>query len=178
MNYGRNFGIRRLDDKLATREARFRTPLTGDLTQGMLVAIDPATAGHLKVAANNADVTPGFTGLLIYEDVWVRSIYEPDIPVLDSFSYGLVKNDKQAQLVTGPGIKFWLKNTLEDDRTDGRVIPAVTVLGSLASRAVGDVLVWNGSEYVPSAAGTAHAVATITALDNTGDGYVEAVLLK
>jgi hypothetical protein len=180
-NYGKNFGFRWIDDKSATRQSRYRmsatVPGSGHYQVGSLVTLDPAHEGFLAVAGANADLVPGLTGLLISEDEFIRSIYETDI--LDSFSYGQVKPGKQVQLVTGPGVKVWLKNTVEDDRLDGRIIPAVTVLGSLAGRAIGDVLVWDGSKYVPSAAGTAHAVATITAIDNsdTSQGYCEAVLL-
>ena len=186
-NYGLNFGVRRMDDKNVTREARLRTPSAAPSTnggyflQGQLVQQDPNNPGYMMVSGPNTALIPGVVGLLISEDIWLRSIYEVDREGLDTFQMGLVKPNKQAQIVNGQGAKVWFKNTTAQTRPDGRVVAAVTMLGSMTGAVAGSsVLVWNGSQYNAAASGTSGAVATITYIDNTDptQPYCEAVLLS
>jgi hypothetical protein len=185
-NYGLNFGFRWLDDNRARKEARLRTPAAGGpFQQGSLVEYDAANPGFMKLAPASAPMVPGVCGLLVSEEVWIRSIYEADREGLDTFQIGVVKPNQQAQVVNGSGSKIWLRNSVAQTRADGRVIAAVQVVTGLATAVVGSsVLVWDGGKYVASAAGTAGGVATVTYVSGAPDqptadasGYCEAVLL-
>jgi len=172
-DYGLNFGFRRSDESVRSSEGRLRTPATGAvLLQGTLVTIDPANPGFLKVAAANAPVVPGVTGLLVQEE-FDRSIYESDR--VDSFVLGLTKKNRLSVITTGAGTKFWLANTAAQNRADGRSIAAVTMF-SATGIALGDSIGWDGAKYVKADGTTVKPVATVTFLDTTA-GRLEAVLV-
>lgn len=168
-NYGLNFGFRRSGGDAATREGRYRVPTAGSFRIGDLVAIDDAKPGFIKKADAGAGVIPGVSGFLIQHDAWVSSIYEP--AEVDSHGKGKARGGNLCTIWSGPGIKFWLRNTAAENQWDGRSISAVTVV-DLAGVAVGDELEWDGSKYVKQASGT--AVARVV---EVGDSHVEAVLL-
>ena len=177
-DYGLNFGFRRSDESVLTREGRFRTPAAGTLWQGMAVVIDPSNAGDLAVGSANEPLVTGFSGLLIQEAVHIRSVYEQ--PEVDSFDLGAVRNAQQAQFVFGAGAKVWFQNTPAQTREDGRSISAVTVVNVTGLTAVGDTLGWGGTNWVQSDGGTTTPDwFKITALDlgTAGSEYIEAVLL-
>lgn len=172
-DYGLNFGFRRSNE--AVREGRQSVPAAGTFKQGDLVQIDPDTPGFLKHAAAATAIAPGFVGLLIQEEGWDFSIYETSI--VDSYTRGSVRNSRLAAIWTGAGVKVWLKNTAGVTRADGRVISAVDVV-VLTAVAVGDILKWDGTKYVKSAATDPldDGVMRVTAI--SGTDYCEAVLLK
>jgi hypothetical protein len=165
-DYGKNFGFRRSEP--AVREGRLGVPATGDFLQGDIVTYDPAAPGKLKRAAAGAPVVGGFTGLLIQEEGWDVSVFGAQVH--DSNNKGKALNGKPAVLMTGAGLKVWLKNTAEVNY-HGRVFPAVTRV-NLTGVAIGDELQWTGSAYAKKSTGA--GVLRVTAI---GDGYVEAVLL-
>lgn len=173
-DYGLNFGFRRSDESVAVREGRYKTPASGSaLLLGTLVSIDTASAGFLKQAVSAAPVVPGFTGLLVQEEIWDRSIYEAQR--VDSFSLGVAKANRLSAIWTGAGVKFWLKNTASQTRADGRVIPAVTMF-TATSVAAGRGLAWDGTFWIDVSSPTAAtAIATVLSYDST-NGYIEAVL--
>lgn len=166
-DYGKNFGFRRSEP--AVREGRLGVPATGDFNQGDLVTYDPANPGKLRRAAAGEGVVGGYTGLLIQEEGWDVSAFGP--PVVDSNNKGKVLNGKPAVIMTGAGLKVWLKNTAAVTY-HGRTFPAVTRFVATGVTAVGQELEWNGTAYAIKGTGT--AVLRVTAI---GDGYVEAVLL-
>lgn len=173
-DYGRNFGFRRSDESVAVREGRFKTPAGGSaLLLGTVVSIDTASPGYLKQAVASAPIVPGFTGILVQEEIWDRSIYEAQR--VDSFSLGIAKPNRLAAIWTGAGTKFWLHNTGSQTRADGRSISAVTMF-TATSVAVGRGLAWDGTYWVDVASPTATtAIATVTYYDST-NGRLEAVL--
>ena len=173
--YGLNFGFLRSDESVRVSEGRIKTPATGaPLLIGTLVTMDPATPGYLKVAPANAPIVSGFTGLLIQEEAWDRSIYERQN--VDSFALGVCKPNRLSVITTGAGTKVWFKNTPAQTRADGRVIDAVQMFVP-ASIVIGGGLAWNGTRYIFVAAGDPTQVATVTFFDST-KGLVEAVLTR
>lgn len=175
-DYGLNFGFRRSDESYRSSEGRFRTPATGPvLLQGSAVTIDPANPGFMKVAASNAPLVPGVTGLLIQEDAMFGSIYAQDVANYDSTNLGVTKPNRLAVITTGAAVKVWFKNTGAQARIDGRNISAVTV-ANLTGVALGDTMGWNGTTWVKVTSADA-AWMTVTSV-NTASGYFEGVLLK
>lgn len=175
-NYGLNFGFRRSDESMATREGRLKTPATGTFRQGMWVSQDPAADGYLKAAAADAPGEPGVTGLLIQEEAHFNSVYGADTAGFDSFSsrLGVAKNETRSAIWTGAGLKVWFKNTLGSTRADGRVIAAVTMV-DFTGLVLGDYLKWDGTKYVEGTA--ANAAFKITKID-AANTYLEAVVLR
>lgn len=165
-DYGKNFGFRRSEPSY--REGRLGVPDTGDFRQGDLVTLDPDEPGKLKHAEAGDPVVGGYTGLLIQEEGWDVSTF--GVPVVDSNNKGVVLNGKQAVIMTGAGLKIWLRNT-DEVSYHGRTFPAVERFDDTGV-ALGGELEWDGEKYV--AGGTGAAVLRVTAI---GDGYIEAVLL-
>lgn len=175
-DYGLNFGFRRSDETMAIREGRLKVPSTGTFVQGECVVFDPANPGFLKRAAANEAAVPGYSGMLIQEEAWDRSIYGTQ--VVDSFSLHEVLNNRLATIWSGAGTKVWFKNTPAQTRVDGRVIPARGLLADPTTLAVGDRLGWDGTRYaeVSGLAGAptnAHFIVTLA----NGVDYAEAVRL-
>jgi hypothetical protein len=177
-NYGLNFGFLRSDESSrSAAEGRFKTPAGSALRLGTMVEIDPATPGYLKASASNAAAVTGFSGLLLQELEFDRSIYESDASMLDSFQMGVAKPNRLAVITSGAGTKVWLKNTAGVTRADGRVISAVTVVGSPATLVVGDTLGWDGSKWVKNDATVTEKVMKVTSV-TASKLLVEAVLIK
>lgn len=166
-DYGLNFGFRRSEP--AVKEGRLSVPLTGDFRQGDLVTYDPANIGFLKHAAANSPAQGGFTGLLIQEEGWDVSAF--GAPVVDTFSKGKALNGKPTTIVTGAGLKVWLKNTPAQTRWDGRAIPAVTVV-DLTGVVVGDFLAWDGDSWARTVTDASGAMR----VTSVGTDSIEAVL--
>lgn len=172
-DYGRNFGFRRSDETMAIREGRQKVPASGTYRQGECVVIDPANPGFLKRGVANQACIPGYSGMLVQEEIWDRSIYGRQ--TLDSFALDEVMNSRLATIWSGSGIKVWFRNTAAQTRADGRVIPAAGLLASPATIAVGDYLGWNGTQWAEVADGpAAHFIVTLS----NGLDYVEATRLK
>lgn len=171
-DYGLNFGFRRSDESMATREGRFKTPTTGDrLKQGVAVEIDPANPGYLKVSAAGAVPVTGLRGLLVQEESHLGSVFEP-APYLghDSIDLGTCKKDQLSVMWAGVGTKVWFKNTAAYARGD-RSKAAVQMV-DLTGVAVGDSLGWDGTKWVEAAtAGAAWLTVTLVSTD-----YCEAVV--
>lgn len=173
-DYGVNFGFRRMDETIALREGRLKVPAAGTFKQGDIVARDTSAAGFLRIGANNEPAIVGMSGILIQEEGWDFSIYG-ESGVVDSYTKSIVRNSRLAQMVSGAGIKIWLRNNAQIVNPD-RTIAARTVV-TVTSLAVGEYLGWDGSKYVENAtAAQQHAV--VTAVSGSGaSGYAEAVLL-
>lgn len=171
-DYGLNFGFRRSDESVLTREGRLKVPVTGTFRLGSLVTFDPANPGYMKAAAANEVGEGGTVGLLVQEEIWDRSIYAPQR--IDSFYYGVARNNRLAVLVSGPGGKVWLKNTASQVRADGRSIGAVTMM-DLTSVAIKDYLAWDGTKFVK---GTGASDSMLRVTLTNGTDYCEAVLVR
>lgn len=170
-DYGLNFGFRRSDESMATREGRFKTPVDAELLQGSLVALDPATPGYLKQADANQAPISGLAGLLVQEESHIFSAFEEHGH--DSYSLGTTKGDQLSVMWAGIGTKVWFRNTEAYSR-HGRTKAAVTIV-DLTGIAVGDQLGWDGSKFVP-VDGTTITEGLLTVTNVSGTDYCEAVL--
>ena len=174
-DYGLNFGFLRSDESSrSAAEGRFKTPVGSSLALGTMVEIDPANPGRLKAATAGTVPVTGYSGLLLQELEFDRSIYESGPDAMDSSMKGIAKANRLAVITSGAGTKVWFKNTPGSTRADGRVISARTLVADLGSLAVGDTLGWNGTQW---AKGATNDFMKVTAL-NTSALRVEAVLIK
>jgi hypothetical protein len=184
-NYGLNFGFRRGDEDQAIREGRYRLPTAagpasgGTYQMGLAVEIDPTAPGFMRTpAVNTVHRGAGITGLLVNEDVWLRSIYGADRAGLDSYNLGLAAPGKLSVITSGDGVKVWFKNTAGVTRPDGRVIPAVTMVTGITALAIGDQLAWNGTVWAKTN-GTTLTEAWLEVVSvNAASSSIEASLLK
>jgi hypothetical protein len=172
-DYGLNFGFRRSDESMATREGRLKTPVGSALKLGTAVEQDAAT-GYLKQCSANAAPLSGIHGLLVQEEIHIRSVYEASD--VDSFNLGVARPDKLSAVWSGQGVKVWFKNSASQTRADGRSIGAVTIV-DVSNVAVGDGLGWDGTKWVKSDGSTTPHWFRVTAVSGSGtSAYVEAVL--
>lgn len=168
-DYGRNFGFRRSDETMAIREGRQKVPAAGVFTQGECVVIDPANPGFLKRGGANEPAVPGFSGMLVQEEIWDRSVYGRQ--VLDSFALGEVLNNRLCTIWSGAGTKVWFRNTVAQNRVDGRAITAGGLLDAPEGMTAGEFLGWTGTKWgVVADKADAHFVITLS----NGLDYVEA----
>lgn len=181
-DYGLNFGFRRSDESYRIAEGRFRTPTGEDgiMLLGTCVEIDPTedkTAqgeGILRQAAADAEARPGICGLLVQEEIMIRSLYEHD--QVDSFQINQSKANTQSVITNGAGVKVWFQNTAQQNRADGRVVAAVDIV-DVTGLSVGDQLGWDGSQWAAvDGAAINNAFMEVTEVDEA-NGYVEATLL-
>jgi hypothetical protein len=177
-DYGLNFGFLRSDESSrSAAEGRFKTPAGSSLLLGTMVEIDPASPGYLKASASNAECVTGYSGLLLQELEFDRSIYESDASLVDTLQKGVAKANRLAVITSGAGTKVWLKNTSTVTRADGRVVTGRTMV-TLTGLAVGDRLGWDGTKWVEVDGTTiTNAVMKVTAVDSA-KALVEAVLIK
>lgn len=170
-DYGLNFGFRRSDESMATREGRFKTPATGDaLLIGTAVEIDAANPGFLKPCAAAAAPVTGLRGLLVQEENHIMGVFETGLLGHDSLDLGTAKKDQLSVMWAGVGTKVWFKNTAAYSRGT-RSKDAVQMV-DLTGVAVGDSLGWNGTRWA-EAVGAADAWLTVT---NVSTDYCEAVV--
>ena len=171
-DYGLNFGFRRSDESMATREGRFKTPDTGAaLLIGSAVEIDPAKPGYLKQSADAAVAVSGLRGLLVQEENHIGSIFSASpFNGHDSLDLGAAKLDQLSVMWAGIGTKVWFRNTAAYSR-NGRTKAAVNIV-DLTGVVVGDSLGWNGTKWVEKT-GTA---GWLTVTHISGTDYCEAVL--
>lgn len=168
-DYGLNFGFRRSDESVSTREGRFKTPVGSAIKLGSAVEIDPASAGYLKLSAANAAPVTGKSGLLVQEENHIPELF--DVPGHDSLDLGTAKADRLSIIWSGPGTKVWFRNTDAYSR-GGRTKAAVEMVTE-TTLAVGDSLGWDGAKWVESDGTTIPHWLTVTAVSTD---YVEAVV--
>lgn len=169
----RNFGMRRFTNLV--REGRFRAPAATALMLGTAVEIDPGATDRVRqVTANGigvggADVRSRLVGVLWYEH--------------DSQTYnrpewggaaGLLAQDlnrapvnRMVQVLHGPGVKVWFRNTLASTPESGLNFPnsrpAVTMVTGIAGLTVGQLLGWGvGAVAYAVTTNTAEAIFRVT----------------
>ena len=174
-DYGLNFGFRRSDESMATREGRFKTPAAGTpLRIGTAVEIDPATPGYLKASGAAPAPVSGLRGILVQEESHLGSIFSLGSGITggpDSLDLGIAKKDQLSVMWAGIGTKVWFKNTPVYDRGT-RHRDAVQIV-DLTGVTVGEALGWDGTKWA-AAAGAADSWLTVTHI--VGTDYCEAVL--
>lgn len=173
MSYSRNFGFR--DFTNIIRDGRNKTPSTGSpLVLGTAVVVDAANPGVVKVPAANASPS-ALSGVLVYEHIQYKGV---DAALTESVDMDTAPLGQYAQIVHGPGVKVWFKNTASVTLADGRTRAPRTMVagaGATPTLAVGDLL-------TPAADGTwketstaAEAWMVVESVDTTR-GLVEARL--
>lgn len=179
MAYSRYFGMRSFENII--RDGRFRVPKTGTPFKiGAPVMLDPDNPGQLK-AATEALAPSAVCGLVIFEHIQNKSdalVTSHDAP------YDQVPLGQYAQMVHGPGAKFWFKNVADKTLYDGRVQVNGTLLDAsvvVADLQPGDGLVPAGNGKFRATDGSSTAdvggVAWLTVEQaNPSTGLVEARL--
>lgn len=173
----RNVGFRRFTN--IVREARFRSPdAPTSLKMGTAVEIDLADPTKVReVTANStgavgADVEKNLVGM-----IW----YEHDSQNIEGVAAGTLWNEifqnvpagRMCQVVHGPGVKIWLRNTDQDTTEPGLNYPntraAVTMVTGLgaAGVSVGDWLGWDDASSTWTVTTTPEeAILSVTWLDD------------
>lgn len=143
--YGDHFGWRTNVDDMRVTEGTLKSPTGTPLKQGTVVTRDPANAGYLKVAAD-ASGEIGQVGLLQQDDIqFARSDFDPAL--LDSEQLGTCKPDHRSVMVSGPGMAFWVQNSVQRTRYT-RTFPAQVRWDAAALTAEGDLVGWDGSKFI------------------------------
>lgn len=147
MPYTRNFGMRSFEN--VVRAGRFRVPANNDATGpgsegglfliGTAVKLDSANPGFLT-RPDAAEVPSPACGVVVYEHIQRMGV-DPLTATAQDFE--VVPAGQYAQVMRGPGVKVWFKNTESalsyDGRTrDGRAL--VDGLGATPTVSVGDFL--------------------------------------
>lgn len=178
-SYGNSFGFRRSSEYLFSGPENARIPLVFTGLQGDLVTLDPATGGDgvlstnfLKIADAGSPIVPGVTGLLIQREEFITSDEINRYAILNTRDLSRVRNGQLAMIVTGAGLKIWLKNLAAVTTANYKAYSAETRV-TLTGLAVGDKLKWTGTVYAKTTVAT-EVVATVTRVTATG---VEATLV-
>lgn len=170
--FGDSFGFRRSSEYLwSGPESRFRIPTTATAAtywlQGNVVTLDPDNAGELKIAADDAPIVPGVTGLLIQYDRFISPDNFTTFPVTRTRDLSQVKPGLLANVVTGAGIKVWVKNLDAVAASATRKGYDAEVRVDLTGLVVGSYIGWSGTDFEVKAT-AATAIGTVTAVTSTG----------
>jgi hypothetical protein len=167
-NFGDSFGFRRSDEILHSgAEANLKVPATGTFLQGDVVELDPANPGYVKKSAANAPLVPGIRGLLVQ---YGELRNEPGLTrnvIHNTRDLSAVVNDAQTVVVTGAGIKVWVKNLAQVTAGSGRRAYAAEDRITLASLVLGDLVAWTGTKFARTTDAAA-AIGTVTKVTATG----------
>jgi len=176
----RNFGVRRFTNLV--REGRFRGLASGtELRLGTMVEIDPSDTDRIRQATATAISGGGDTATDSCGILW----YEHDSQTFNSPPFGgaagqlpqdldTAPNGRMVQVLSGPGVKVWLRNTdvntTEPGLTYENTRAAVTMVDGLGTATptveVGELLGWNTSGYWAVTTTAAEAFLRVTAVDN------------
>jgi len=167
------------------REARFRAPAASALRLGTLVEIDSSDTDRIRQAVDTAiggsgDVRTDLCGILWYEHD-SQTFNDPRF----GGAAGLLPQDldtapagRMVQVLHGPGVKVWLRNTEENttepglnyDNTRAAVTKVFGLGGATPAVDVGDLLGWdNANKYYKVTTQIGEAVLRVTAVDNTAN---------
>lgn len=147
MSYSRYFGMRSFENII--RDARFRVPRTGTpLKIGSPVVLDGAAAGFMKQAAAGAAPGPA-AGVVIYEHIQYRGSTDSTLQGYSDPPFDQVPLGQYAQIVHGPGAKFWFKVVGDKVLYDGRTQTG----GSLLQAGLDLTTLTPGSTLAPVAGG-------------------------
>ncbi len=179
----RNFGMRRFTNLV--REGRFRAPASGTALQlGTLVQIDASDVDRIEQADAGADGV-GIGGTKdVRQDVCGILWYEHDSQTLvgqgEPFlaqDQDTAPNGRMVQVLHGPGVKVWLRNTDADTAEPGLNYTPVRAAVSMfaGTPSVNDLLGWHpgNAEWTVTTDAT-EAVLRVTALDTNGSDSLDA----
>lgn len=168
MGYTRNFGIRSFEN--IVREGRARTAAGSAHVIGAPVKLDSANPGQLVAAAAGEAPAQG-KGVVVYEHLLPTEIKQTysDLNTVPGGVY--------AQIVHGPGVKIWLRDTAAKTMYDGSTLPAGDLLAAsvnLGTLAIGAALTPDGAGKYKVANGTTDGEWLIVESVNASTGVVEA----
>jgi hypothetical protein len=179
MSYTRNFGFR--DFTGIIRDGRNKVPasgLTGVDASGFLigtaVVVDSANPGQLK-RPTSGDAPTALSGIVVYEHIQFQGV-DPFLTTQYDAPFQVAPLGRFAQMVHGPGVKVWLKNTADKPLYDGRVQTGQSMVTGIAiatpTIAVGDYI-GPGSNGLWIECDAAHGWLQVEYANNT-TGLVEA----
>jgi hypothetical protein len=177
VSYTRNFGFRDLTAIIRDGRNKVPTGLSGADASGYLigtaVAVDPANAGQLK--RPGAAVAPtALSGIVVYEHIQFQGV-DPFLTTQYDAPFIFAPQGRFAQMVHGPGVKVWFKNTSALPLYDGRNQAGATLVASVGSISVGDNLTPAADGTWAKATDAATAWMTVESVNAT-TGLVEARL--
>ncbi len=186
----RNFGMRRFTNTV--REGRFRSQATGTaLKLGTLVQIDASDTDRIEQATAAGGVGIGGSGD-VRTDLCGILWYEHDSQTFNAPAWGgaagllpqdldYAPNGRMVQVIHGAGTKVWLRNTSADTAEPGLSYTpdrdAVTMVTSIGTVSVGDLLGWNPTGYWAVTSTASEAFLRVTALDTNGDDSLDAEII-
>jgi len=128
----RNFGMRRFTN--IVREGRFRAPAAADLVLGTGVELDPNSTTDPQEIRQIDGAGPndlggagilGLVGLLWYEHDSQTYVGAPAGSLVQDFN--TAPRGRMVQIIRGPGVKVWFRNTEADTPEAGLNFPATRV---------------------------------------------------
>ena len=177
----RNFGMRRFTNLV--REGRFRAPAATELRLGTLVQIDAGDTDRVEQADASADGV-GIGGTKdVRQDLCGILWYEHDSQTFNAPPWGgaagllpqdldTAPADRMVQVLHGPGVKVWLRNTLLDTTEPGLNYDndraAVTMVNNIGAVVVNDLLGWDPTGYWDVTVDATEAVLRVTGIDTNG----------
>jgi hypothetical protein len=183
----RNFGMRRFTNLV--REGRFRAPAASALTLGTLVQIDAADPDRIEQADAGAEGVGVGGSKDVRQDLCGILWYEHDSQTFNAPPWGgaagLLPQDldtapagRMVQVLHGPGVKVWLRNTADSTTEPGLTMSndraAVTMVNNIGAVAVNDLLGWDPTGYWAVTVDATEAVLRVTALDTNGADSLDA----
>lgn len=185
----RNFGMRRFTNLV--REGRFRAPASGtELRLGTLVQIDGSDTDRIEQATAGTGVGVGGSGD-VRTDLCGILWYEHDSQTFNAPPWGgaagqlpqdldTAPNGRMVQVLHGPGVKVWLRNTALDATEPGLNYPSDRAAVAMynGTPAVGDLLGWDpAGPYWAVTVDASEAFLRVTALDTNGPDSLDAEFL-
>ncbi len=183
-SYGRNFEFL-IVPRSENRLARFATPSTGTWVIGAPVKGTGSfdTLGREIVAAADEASPPikGKMGILVYEYGGGETWAGDDRSLTTYSDKGTAPVSSAVQVVSGPNVKVWFKNTDEEEFLTNRTYTAFTMVAEGSTPAVGEYLEPHDTPsstngYWRETATLANAWLVVTKVDST-NGEFEAQFL-
>lgn len=185
----RNFGMRRFTNLV--REGRLRSAAGSSLRLGIMVEQNPGTPAEIREADGTSGAAIGGSGSVLNSNVGILW-YEHDAQTYNTPAFGgaagLLPQDldtapagRLVQVLSGKGVKIWLRNTALDTTEPGLNFPAeraaVTMVNNIAGLTVGDLLGWDdGSTFWDATVDATEAFMVVTSIDQS-DTRVECTFL-
>lgn len=152
----RNFGMRRFTNLV--REGRLRSPSGSSLQLGSLVEQNPGTPAEIREADGTSGAAIGGSGDVRSGNVGILW-YEHDAQTYNTPAFGgaagqlpqdldTAPGNRMVQVLSGKGVKIWLRNTALDTTEPGLNFPAsraAVTIWDVSGTTVGELLGWNAS---------------------------------
>lgn len=142
-SYGRNFEFL-IVPRSENRLARFSTPSTGTWVMGAPVAgtgtYDDLGREIVEAASEATPPIKGKMGVLVYEYGGGETWAGDDRSLTTYSDKGTAPNSAAVQVVSGPNVKVWFRNTDEETFLESRTYAARKMVATGSTPAVGEYL--------------------------------------